>query len=311
MFKGNRNLVVGIFVSVAIAAFISFVLWLTGRSGNVEMSRYSVVFASDVSGLAIGGPVKYMGVNIGSVLQMEIIRRDGVSIRVDIEILKDTPVDQGTYASLALQGITGVAVINLGSDEGRHDYLAPTPGFEYPVIPVRTVGFGALMEGAPIIMARLDELLINANEILGETNRKAIEQSMQNVEALTTALAENKEVIAALPGTINDTLTDIQGVAGQLKILIAEAQPGINATIDNLNSSAENLSSLTDQLDNWMLENQANLERFVKEGLGEAPELISNARQALRQMDKLMAELQDDPSILIYRPQEDALEIEP
>ena len=50
MFKGNRNFVVGLFVSLAIAAFISFVVWLTGRSGNEDLVRYSVIFSTDVSG---------------------------------------------------------------------------------------------------------------------------------------------------------------------------------------------------------------------------------------------------------------------
>jgi len=303
--------VVGIFVTLAIGAFISFVVWLTGRTGNEEMARYSVIFTKDVSGLAVGGPVKYMGVNIGSVLQMEIIRKDGVAIRVDIEILKDTPIDQGTFASLALQGITGVAVINLDSDEGRHDYLEPTPGFEYPLIPVRQVGFGALMESAPIIMNRLDDLLVSANDILGETNRSSIQKSLQHVEELTASLAESRETIAALPADINQTLVDIQAVAGQLQSLIGEVQPGIKETLANLNRSTANLSSLTAQLDTWMLENEESLERFVQEGLGEAPALIDNARQAMRQLDKLMAELEDNPSQLIYKPQEDALEIEP
>jgi len=67
MFKGNNNFVVGLFVSVSIAVFVGFVLWLTGRSGVEEMENYSMMFHRDVSGLSIGGPVNFMGVNIGTV----------------------------------------------------------------------------------------------------------------------------------------------------------------------------------------------------------------------------------------------------
>jgi len=167
MFKGNKNFVVGLFVSISLAAFIGFVLWLTGRSGVEEMTRYSMLFERDVSGLAIGGPVKYMGVSIGSVMQMEIIGEGDIRVRVDIEVLEDTPVNKGTFASLAFQGITGVAVVNLDSDTGTYEPLSLTPGVEYPVIPVRDVGFAALLSSAPKIMQRLDELLRNPDRIAG------------------------------------------------------------------------------------------------------------------------------------------------
>ena len=60
-----------------------------------------------------------------------------------------------------------------------------------------------------------------------------------------------------------------------------------------------------------MAQNEAELQRFVEQGLDEVPELVSNARQAVRQLEKLVQELRDDPSQLIYRPRENALEIEP
>ena len=323
MFKGNNNFAVGLFVSIAIAVFVGFVLWLTGRSGSEEMSHYSIMFERDVSGLAVGGPVKYMGVSIGSVIHMEIVRKAekasendkpdpaDILIRVDIEILENTPVDSGTFASLAFQGITGVAVVNLDTDAGVHKPLQLTPGLAYPVIPVRAVGFAAVLSSAPIIMNRLDSLLSQANELLGEENRKAVTQSLENLGSLTDSLAGSKETIAALPADVNRTLTDIQAMVGQLQGLIEQAQPGINSTLDNINRSSENLARLTEKLDEWMRNNEANLQRFVEDGLGEAPALISGTREAMRELEMLVAGLKEDPSQLIYRPREDSLEIEP
>ena len=143
MFKGDRNFTVGLFVSIAIAALVVFIIWLTGRSGQEEMSRYTLLFNRDVSGLAVGGPVKYMGMNIGSVVHMDLDKSEGVRIRVDIEILTSTPVNQGTYASLAIQGITGVAVVNLASEAGDFPALPDPPRGRHPEIPVRDVGFAA------------------------------------------------------------------------------------------------------------------------------------------------------------------------
>jgi phospholipid/cholesterol/gamma-HCH transport system substrate-binding protein len=301
MFKGNNNFVVGLFVSVSIAVFVGFVLWLTGRSGVEEMENYSMMFHRDVSGLSIGGPVNFMGVNIGTVTRMQLVRNENMNVRVDIEILETTPVDSGTFASLAFQGITGVAVINLSSDPGLHDPIVHAPGHEFPVIPVRDVGLAAL----------LSSLLTQANQLLGEQNRAAIASTLENLQLMVSSLAESRETIARLPSDLERTLAGIEATVDRFQDILKDAEPGLSSIVGNIDLTSENLASLTARLDNWMAENEASLQRFVEEGLGEAPELISSARQALRQLEKLLQEMQDSPSQLIHRVPEEALEIDP
>jgi len=311
MFKGDRNFAVGLFVSIAIAAFVAFVIWLTGRSGDEEMSRYTLMFDRDVSGLAVGGPVKYMGMTVGSVIEMDLYSGQEIHIRVDIEILETTPVNKGTYASLALQGITGVAVVNLASESGRHESLDDPPRGEYPRIPVRDVGFAAILSSAPEIMVKLDSALSKAGELLGEDNQARIANSLQNVEDLTTSLAGSRETLAALPQDLNATLTEIQDAVGQLKTVMGELRPNLTATMANLEQSSANLESLSGRFAKLMDQHESDMSRFIEEGLGEAPELMRDTRQTLRDLEKLAAELRDDPSQLIHRPPADSLEIDP
>lgn len=311
MFKGDRNFTVGLFVSIAIAAFVVFVIWLTGRSGNEELARYSLLFSRDVSGLAVGGPVKYMGMNIGSVVQMNLEKNESIEVRVDIEILETTPVDSGTWASLALQGITGVAVVNLASEPGSHPPLEVLPGRDHPLIPVRIVGFSALMSSMPEIMNKLDHLLTQAGEILGENNRATISDALEDVQSLTSTLADNREAIAAIPGDLRNTLADIQATVSQLQSVISEIGPDLGASMDNIRQSSENLASLTGQIDSLLSEHKSDMDEFMTQGLGEAPALMSEARSALRELEKLMAELKDDPSQLVHRPHVDEVEIDP
>jgi len=311
MFKGDRNFAVGLFVSIAIAAFIFFVIWLTGRTGNEEMKRYSLLFSKDISGLSVGGPVKYMGMNIGTVIEMELESNHGIRIRVDIEILESTPVDHGTFASLALQGITGVAVVNLASDPGDHAPLDKQEGYEYPVIPVRIVGFSALMASAPEIMGKLDNLLTQAGKILGEENQSSIAGLLHNIDDITLSLAEERETIAKIPGNLNQTLTEIQATVVQMQNLLGELQPGLNSTIENASRSAENLASLTARMDALLQKHENDMSQFLEEGLGSIPDLMGEAQDALRDLEKLVKELQDDPSQLIYRQADNSVEIDP
>lgn len=311
MFKGDRNFTVGVFVTVAIAVFVGFVIWLTGRSGTEEMNRYTLMFHRDVTGLAVGGPVKYMGMNIGSVIRMSLDKAHGMRVRVDIEILADTPVDQGTYASLALQGITGVAVVNLASEPGVHEPLPEPPRGQHPEIPVRDVGFAALMASAPELMNKLDGLLTQAGELLGEDNRAALSRSLGNVESLTASLAGERDTLAALPQDLRAMLADLQATAASLRTLIGDVQPGLDETVHNLGESSANLARLTGRIDRLLIEHEQDVDRFMAEGLAEMPQLMRSAGEALRDLEKLVAELRQDPSQLIHRPQADAVEIDP
>ena len=163
----NKNFAVGLFVAIALTIFVGATIWLTGRQGSEPTVEYSMFFEKDVGGLMLGGPVFYLGVGVGTVTSMNIAPGNPMRVRVDIEVLKSAPINAGTYASLAFQGITGVAVIKLKADPGLHETLQVGEDSRFPVIEVRNSGFSALLDMAPNIAERMDSVLRSINEILG------------------------------------------------------------------------------------------------------------------------------------------------
>lgn len=312
MFKGDRNFAVGLFVSLSIAILVAFIIWLTGRTGVEDTQRYSLLFSRDVSGLNMGGPVNYMGVNIGKVVDMRLQQTDDVLVRVDVELLASTPVDSSTFASIAMQGITGVAVINLASDPGTgREPLEAGPRSDYPVIPVREVGFAAIMSNMPQIMSKLDTLLSRAGDILNKDNQALISGTLGNLEQISGALAENREELAAMPGELQTALASIQQTVAEVQALVKEARPQLDSTFEQVNQASANLARLTDQLAELVAQNDDEINRFLGEGLAQTPELVSDARATLRDLQKLLRELQDDPSLLIHRTETSTVEVDP
>ena len=298
-------------MTVAIGVFVFFVIWLTGRTGQEELSRYTLMFDRDVSGLSLGGAVNYMGVNIGSVTAMSLEQDNGTRVRVDIEILASTPVDSRTWASIAMQGITGVAVVNLASDPGTDYQPIDVPaGQDYPVIPVRDVGFSAIMSSMGSIMAKLDEMLTEAGKILSEENRAFVGDTLENIETISSALAEDREALAGLPGELDQTLVEIRQTVSQVNGLATEARPELQGALENLNQASMNLAALSERINTLVSSNEAEFNRFVAEGLAEAPALMEDAREMMRELEKLLRQLQDDPSQLIYKTDSNALEVE-
>jgi len=311
MFKGNPSLAVGLFVSVALLTLASFAMWLAGTKGNEPMAEYSLLFERDISGLSLGGPVYFMGVSVGSVSSMELITGNPVKVRVDIKVLASTPVDSGTYASLVAQGITGVNVINIAAVPGEHSPLPPTKGSQLPTIPVRETGLSAMLAQAPVTVAKLNEVLDQINLLLGSDNRQSIAASLQHIESLVEAVAADRQTWSELPTDLKQMVGNANRLVNDLNQVVTGLQPDLSATLAHTRQTAANAEQITARLDQLLSDNQSELEHFIDNGLGQAPDMIFELRSSLRDLQKLLRQLQEDPSQLIHRPPNDALEVNP
>ena len=306
----NRQLIVGLFVSTAVAVFIAVTLWLSGRQGGEPLANFSMFFYKDVSGLMLGGPVFYLGVEVGNVTRMQIIPGDPMSVQIDIEVLESTPVDTGTSASLSYQGITGVAVINLFGDPGMNLPLKTPPGMEYPVIEVRDSGLAALLSGAPRMMDKINALLDEAAELIGGKNQQLLTGTLENIESLTSALQSRQEAFASMPEILESTSQEIKITLAELRDVTTGIKPPLTATLQNLEKMSGRLASLTGRLDEWTVDNGEDMDDFLNNGLGQVPELVSDARDTLREMEKLLQEIRENPSSLVHEPADESINIE-
>jgi len=311
VFKGNNNLAVGLFVSMALASVAAFSMWFAGTKGSEPTERYSMLFERDVSGLSLGGPVYFMGVQVGRVADMGIVSGARILIRVDIDVASDTPIDSGSYATLTAQGITGVNVINIATEPGDHGPLEKIEGFDHPLIPVRQTGLSALLASAPDTISKINALLDQANDLLGEVNRAAIARTLGSVDSLAGALAAEREDFAALPGEIRQLVTSSTGAVDDVRATLADIRPDLTDTVTQIRDTASSLAQLSHRFDRWLEENDPEFQHFIDNGLGQVPELILDMRTTLRELQKLLSQLQDDPSQLIHRPPDNALELEP
>ncbi len=66
---------VGAFVLLVVAMAILFVYWYSDSSDHRDYTRYEIYFDGSVSGLSRGSPVRYLGVDVGRVVQMREAQR--------------------------------------------------------------------------------------------------------------------------------------------------------------------------------------------------------------------------------------------
>ncbi len=306
----NKNFAVGLFVAVALLVFVGSTIWLTGRQGSEPTIDYSIFFKKDVGGLMLGGPVFFLGVEVGTVTAMNIIPGNPMRVRVDIEVVRSVPINTGSYASMAFQGITGVAVIKLNADPGVHEHIKVGEDSPNQVIVARDTGFSALLDMAPVIVERLDSVLLGINQILGQENRDLVSRILDDIASVSETLAAEKEFISELPVLLKETINSLNETIAQVKSTTLKIEPDLAATLANLEQATANLAKMSARMETWTAVNDSEMNAFMEDGLGQFPALVNDARATLRELEKLVKDLRQDPSKLIYQPGENAVELE-
>ena len=165
----------GLFIIVLSLAAAFFAVWL-GSPGRHDDVLYRIRFPESVSGLAVGDPVTFRGVDVGTVKSMSIDPEDSRLVLVEVRLRKNTPVKTDTRASLVLKGITGVVNIELsGGDPAARLLLAVTPAGKIPEIPTEKTGFKAMLDELPKVVEKLSSIEDQAKKVVtsvGELTNK-------------------------------------------------------------------------------------------------------------------------------------------
>lgn len=182
----------GLFIVGFSLAAAFFAVWL-GSTGRHDDVLYRIHFRDSVSGLAVGDPVKYRGVDVGTVKTMIIDPDNSRLVLVDVRLRKETPVKTDTRASLALKGITGVVFIELnGGDPAAQTLLAVTPQDKIPEIPSEKTGLKAMLDELPKLVGKFSAI------------EDQVKKVVTSVGALTDKVKDNPSLLLRRPKESND-----------------------------------------------------------------------------------------------------------
>jgi phospholipid/cholesterol/gamma-HCH transport system substrate-binding protein len=164
----KRYFMEGLFIIGFAIAAAFFAVWL-GSPGQRDDVLYRIHFPESVSGLSVGDPVKFRGVDAGTVKSIVIDPDDPRLVQVDIRLRKDTPVRTDTRASLAIKGITGVVYVELsGGDKAAKPLLAETRSDKIPEIPFQRSGFKAMLDDLPKAVEKFMAIENQAKKVVSD-----------------------------------------------------------------------------------------------------------------------------------------------
>src|SRR5947208_16863382 len=125
---------VGAFVLALVLGLVIALLWLTGAQYAQEYAYYQTFFSGSVSGLGKGTPVRYNGIEVGRVGQLNFDPNDPKKVQVVMQIDPKLQIHADSVASIASQGLTGGSYVEIDGGSKKSPVLAPQYWGDYPTI---------------------------------------------------------------------------------------------------------------------------------------------------------------------------------
>ena len=202
--NANYKQRLGLFVFIGIIFFFG-IIFLIGRQQNLFTSEIKVTTEfRNASGLKVGNMVRFSGIAIGTVDNIQIVNDS--TVKVDLNIKDDTKkfIKTDSEASISSEGVIGdkILVISQGSTTAEPikngQKLNSFEPIEFSDI-MESVKISA--ENAEIITDELATILIKVNDGQGtlgrlmndETMANNLDATMENLKKSTKGLNENME----------------------------------------------------------------------------------------------------------------------
>lgn len=302
--EANYVAVGAFMVLVAIMAAL-FVYWYSDSRESRHYTRYEVYFDGSVSGLSEGGPVRYLGVDIGRVARIRVDRRAADRVQVLVDIDSSAPISERTLAELSLQGVTGLLYIDLqqqrpGAPSQR--LMDHVDSERYPVIRSIHSNFDVFLSSLPVVAARVGELATRANRMLSDENIAAFTRLASSLDRAGGSLPQTVHEAATLIAELRSATAEGREVIGKVRTAADTAAPDLAAAVQQLRITADHLATASAQLDGVLADNRAALAGFMHEGLPQIEALARDSRAAAREFQQLSRSLRDNPSQLLYQP---------
>ena len=235
----SHAFVAGLFALLLGAVAIVALFWLRGTQNSLR--EYVVVTKYTVGGLNPEAQVRYRGIRVGKVKDIQLDRDDPGDILIRISIPDSIPLTKGTVAKLATQGVTGIAhVLLLDSGKDNEPLVATDGGL--PRIAMVPSLLDEMSESGPAALRQAQEIMTAANALLNEDNRRRFGATMANLESASASMKPAIENMNAALVQVRKLLDDknvksLSRAAGELGPLLADTRQ----LVGKMHTTAEKL----------------------------------------------------------------------
>lgn len=266
--------IVGLSVLILTAGLLIAGLWLSSGFNKKTFQFYNVYMSEAISGLTHESAVKYNGVKIGFIDQIELNKNDPQRVKLTIQVEDGTPITADTQATLVSQGITGTTYLGLSNSSSTSAPLLKTPGEQYPVIPYRPSFFFMLEKN-------VTEVTTDIKRVFDKENAEHIKKTLDNLQKISSIVEQNN-------ANLNKSLKD-------LPQLIIE----IKNSAHQFNQMSRDISAAGFQLADTMRAGRNSIDKISQQAIPPAVVLLHRLNVIAANIEKVSNEMRQNPAVII------------
>ena len=292
------------------AILIFAVLWLaSGGTLQKKYDLYLAIVAESVAGLNLNAPVKYNGVDVGKVQNIQLDPENPERVELLFAIERGTPIKVDTVAVLKTQGLTGIAYVELDGGAKNAAPLLATGQQKYPVIQTKPSLSTRLENMLTTLLTKLDSTTNNIDSLISQENQQAFKSALADIAIVSKTIAARKTEIDA--GIVNAARTadNTARATQKLNPMIDKIEPVIdqlNVTIAQINQSALAIEKAGDaaaiastNAGKSVESVGSNIDAYTKETLPEVQRLLGELNTLSTALKRLVEQTERDPASLL------------
>jgi phospholipid/cholesterol/gamma-HCH transport system substrate-binding protein len=302
-----HHVLIGAFTIGVFLLALGFVLWMSKSSTDSAWREYDIVFTEAVTGLSVGGLVQYNGIKVGEVKALSLAPEDPRKVIARVRLDAAAPVREDTRAKLGLQGVTGLAFIQLSGGSPQSPPLLPSAERPVPVIPSEESALSKLLASGSDIMVTANDIMLRLDRMFSDDNLDRVTATLTHLDELTGALAERRgdigtavKQLAEATTALKKTLGTVDSMADTTNELLREDMRALLRTaqvaLDSVEKAAASAGLLVE-------DNRAAISTFSNQGLRQIGPTVLELRETLRSLKQLSDKLGASDSLLLGRDQ--------
>lgn len=301
-----HGIIAGLFAILLSVAVVAAYWWLGGT--GTDRRDYYVLSNLPVTGLNAQATVKFRGVAVGQVAEIQFDPANPMSILIKISVDKTLRLTRSTFAQLKTQGLTGLAYIEL-DDSDKNSVMISAAEADSARIPLNISDMDNLIDSSKQLVERSRFLVDSSIRLMESGNNLLNAKNVEHIERTLANLDQSTQQLAPLLASMTQTNQRVAGMFSdehQHRILAVadsahDALQQVGPLIQDMRRATADFHALSAQLQRSSSEISG---KVSEETLPHLNQLTLRLTQDAKRLDALMRELQQNPQSLVFgKPQ--------
>lgn len=312
MERNANYALVGMATLLLFLGLVAFVFWLARFQLAKQFDLYDINFVGPVRGISEGGEVHFNGIKVGEVTKIALDKTNPANVVATVRVTSDVPIRTDSYATLEPQGITGVNYIQItGGSAGKPLLKSTVPIGVRPVLASHGSAISDLLQGSGTVLAATVETLTRVNRLLSDANINSISDTMRNVDSVSQELRDRKTVIA----DADNAVKSIDQAAQSLKQLSDTSQQMVGGdgkrALHDVADAAGEIKATAAEAHQMIVSLKGPTGDFADTGLPQLTRAAASLQQTSDSLNRLVNEIEQNPQLLVAKPQPKEVQVKP